>query len=286
MRSTLKLTSALLAILLAGISSSWGQARYDDKPLTHRFTFNVGGFLVQNFDTTIRFDSTQVPIGTVINLEDSLDVDAKAQVARLDGAYHFNKRHGVSFGWFAIDRDGNATVTQEIRIGDPDTGEEIVLKVGAQIRSEWNFDVINLLYNYSFLNTWRYELYVGVGLNIRNLQIGLSGDFDPDDGQTREEEVGGSGLIPLPVVSFGGRWQFSKKWSTQWRFQWFALEFGDYRGVVQDNLVVFDYDTFKHVGFGIGLNIYDMNIEANGSDLRGELTENYAGVLGYVKFYF
>jgi len=286
MRSTVNLTTALLTILIAGTSSSWGQARYDDSPLPHRFTFNLGGFLVQDFDTTIRFDSTQVPIGTVINLEDVLAVDSEAQVARIDGAYHFNKRHGVSFGWFSVNRTGDATVTQEIRIGDPDGGEEIVIHPGARVQSKWNFDVINLLYNYSFLNTWRYELHLGVGLNMRNLDIGLSGDFDPGDGVVREEEVDANGLLPLPVISFGGRWQFSKKWLTRWRWQWFAIEFGDYRGLVQDFVLVFDYDTFKHVGFGIGLNSYDMNVEATGSDLRGEFTENYTGLLGYLKFYF
>lgn len=35
--------------------------RYDDKPVAERFKIRIGGFLIDSFDTTARFDSAQFP---------------------------------------------------------------------------------------------------------------------------------------------------------------------------------------------------------------------------------
>ena len=285
-------TPALVAavsflVALAGVSpSSQAQERYDDSPLTKRFAIRIGGFLIQDFDTTIRLDSTQVPIGTIINLEDSLNVESDARVVRIDGSYRFNKKHRINFGWFASSRSGDAVVTEEIRIGDPDSEDEIVISPGARILSQWNFDVVNVIYNWSFLNTWRYELFLGAGLNIRDLKLDFAGDFDPGDGVVREEQVNAEGILPLPVVSFGGRWNFSKKWLAGWRWQWFAIQIGDYGGNLKDVVLSFENDTSKHVGFGFGLNSFALNITAEGEEFKGEVSEDYLGLLGYVKVYF
>jgi hypothetical protein len=40
-------------------------------------------------------------------------------------------------------------VTEEIRIGDPITGEEIVIHPGARALTDWNFLVVNMVYNWS-----------------------------------------------------------------------------------------------------------------------------------------
>ena len=155
--SVLAATVSLVVALGGPIPQSWAQERYDDKPLANRFAIRIGGFLVQRFDTTVRLDSKQVPIGTVVDLEDSLQVDSDAQVARIDGYYRFNKKHRINFGWFSVNREGDAVVTQEIRWGDPETGEEIIIEPGARVLSQYDFDVVNVSYSWSFLNTWRYD---------------------------------------------------------------------------------------------------------------------------------
>jgi hypothetical protein len=283
------LATTTLTVLLATATASPpanAQARYDDTPLPYHFSIRLGGFLVETFDTTVRFDSTQVPIGTVIDLEDSLDVDANAQVFRIDGDYRFNKRHRIEFEWFSVRRSGETGVKEQITIGDPETGEEIVIEPGAKVLTNWDFDVVNVVYNWSFLNTWRYELYVGGGLNVRNLKIDLTGDFDPGDGNSTEEQFDAKGLLPLPVGCIGGRWNFSKRWLARWRWQLFAIQIGDYKGTVQDSLFVIENDSSKHVGVGFGLNNFAMHVDAEAEKLRGELDDNYLGFLAYLKVYF
>jgi hypothetical protein len=275
---------AMLIVLGTSPPSVLAQERYDDEPPPERFVIRIGGFLVDTFDTTFRLDSQQVPIGTVINLEDSLNVDSSENVLRIDGGYNFNKKSRFNFGWFATRRDGITTVKEDIKIGDPDTGEEIVIEAGASLDSRWDFDIFDVTYTWSFVNTWRYELYIGGGLNIRALRIDLEGDFDVND-KTADKEVNVSAPIPLPVGVFGGRYNFSRNWRAELKYQWFRIELGNFKGTLSDTVLRIENATFKNVGFGFGLNSFDLNIEAEGSDFRGSLDSNYGGFLVYVKVY-
>jgi hypothetical protein len=273
-------------------SSLLAQERYDDATVKElgRFDIDIGFIVLDDYDTTFRIDSTSVPVGAVIDLGDQLDVDTTSTSGRIDGYYRFTKKHRIYWTYYSSKRDGNATLTSDLTLTDPETGEECTISAGATVDSQWKFQLLKVGYNWSFLNTRKYELFLGGGLNIRDLDFSLeaegatSGSCNLDSGGN--ERVAQNGTIPLPVFNFGGRWNFTPKWQTRWQFQAFALEFGDYKGSTREVEVLFENRTFKNVGFGGGITTYDVQLEADSSDIRGEITSNYIGLLGYVKVYF
>ena len=284
---------ALLA-LVTGLAVNPGiaQQRYDDATVKElqRFNLDIGAFVTSRYNSTIRLDSKSVPIGTVIDLEDSLDVDSSSISGRIDGFYRFNKKHRLDWTYYGVKRKGDAIVTDDINIGDPDDPDgECSIQAGASVQSQWKFQLLKVGYSYSFVNTRKYEMFLGGGLNIRDLDVdieaqgGISGCEIEDGGGT---QVSSGGMIPLPTFNFGGRWNFTSKWQARWQWQFFALEFGDYRGSTRDTTILIEHRTFKNVGFGGGINAFDLQLEAENSDLRGEVTSDYLGVLGYVKVYF
>lgn len=74
-----------LVLGMASYSGVIADERYDEYPLAERFKLRIGGFLIDRFDTTARFDSTQYPIGTLIDLEENFNVDSSETLFRLDG---------------------------------------------------------------------------------------------------------------------------------------------------------------------------------------------------------
>ena len=82
---------------LASFSYAFADDRYDDLPPTEKFKIRIGGFLIDSFDTTARFDSARFPVGSLIDLEDNFDVDSSETVLRIDGFYRFNKRHRIDW---------------------------------------------------------------------------------------------------------------------------------------------------------------------------------------------
>jgi hypothetical protein len=274
-----------LALSLAAGTRVLADDRYDDYQATERFKLRIGGFLIDRFDTTARFDSTQYPIGTLIDLEEDFNVDPSETVLRIDGFYRFNNRHRLDWTYYRSRRSGSAVAEEEYVIGDPDDPEGgFIIPKDARVTTQWNYDLLKIGYAYSFLNKRRYEMFIGAGLNIRNLDVEIDyevtittfGDSDSLDGE---------GLIPLPTAVIGGRWNFTDKWQGIFKYELFMLEMGDYKGNQQDFQLLFEHSTFKHVGFGLGINTVDINIRAQDEKIRGEFDSRILGLLGYIKFY-
>lgn len=258
----------------------------DDLPGNNeRFKIKFGAFFIGNFDTTARFDSRTVPIGTVINLEDSFNVDSSEVVGRIDGFYRFNKSHRIDWTYYSSRRDGEAIANQEFIIGDPDDPDgSDVIPVGARIDTRWNFDMLKVGYAWSFLNEERYEWYLGGGINVRNFKVDIA--YQAGIGENIERDsFDVKATLPLPTATFGGRYNMSGKWQAELRYEIFLLEIGDYKGSQQDFMLTFEHNTFKNVGFGVGLNLINLDIRANDENFRGELDSRMTGLLGYLKVY-
>jgi len=268
------------------------QQRYDDATLEElqRFNMDLGVFVMSDYNSSLRLDSKSVPVGSVIDLEDTLGVESSSTSGRIDGFYRFSNRHRLDWTYYGSKRNGDTVVNQDISIGDPDDPDgECNIEAGASVQSQWQFELLKVGYSYSFLNTRKYELFLGGGLNVRDLKVeidaegNISGCEVEDGGGT---QVSSGGLIPLPTINFGGRWNFTPKWQARWQWQFFALQFGDYQGSTRDTTLLIEHRTFKNVGFGGGINAFDLQLNAENSDLRGEITSDYLGLLGYVKVYF
>jgi two-component sensor histidine kinase len=159
-----------LALSLVSYSYAVEDDRYDDHPPAERFKIRIGGFLIDRFDTTARFDSTQYPIGTLIDVEEDFNVGANETVLRIDGFYRFNKRHRLNWTYYRSRRNGTSVAEKEYVIGDPDDPEGgFIIPKDSRVTTQWNYDLLKVGYAWSFLNKRRYEMFIGAGLNIRNL---------------------------------------------------------------------------------------------------------------------
>ena len=284
MRSTV-LFFTNLALAVVSCATAAADDRYDEHQPPERFKLRIGTFLIERFDTTARFDSTRFPIGTLIDLEEDFNVDASESVLRIDGFYRFNKRHRIDWTWYRSRRSGTSIATKEYIIGDPDDPEGgFIIPKDSQITAQWNFDLLKVGYAWSFLNKRRYEMFIGTGLNIRNLDIGIRFQADLAT-YDYSDSFDGDGLIPLPTAVIGGRWNLTEKWQSIFRYEMFMLQVGDYKGSQQDFQLLFEHSTFKHVGFGFGINTIDANIRARDEKIRGEFDSRILGLLGYIKFY-
>jgi hypothetical protein len=284
MRFFLKV-SLILSLTFTSVSSA--DERHDEHPPAERLKVNLGIFLIDSFDTTFRFDSTQLPIGTLIDLENNLNVDSSETVGRMDGFYRFNKRHRINWTYYRSRRDGGVAIaTDRYIIGDPDDPEGgIIIPAGANISTTWNFDLLKLGYDWSFLNKRRYEMFIGAGLNFRNLDVEIAYQTDIA-GFSERDKFEEEGIIPLPTFDVGGRWNITNKWQANFKYELFMLEFGNYKGSQQEFIMSLEHNTFKNLGFGLGLNAINTNLRTQGDNFRGEFDSRILGLLGYTKIYF
>ena len=75
-----------------------------------KFSISLGGFITE-MDTTVQFDSKNLGIGIVLDVEEVFDLDEDIRAVRLDGHYRFsrNGRHRVDFTYYDLSRDATKT---------------------------------------------------------------------------------------------------------------------------------------------------------------------------------
>ena len=278
---------ALLVLLGPGVGyADWGD-RYDPDAVQKRFSINLGAFAKTRMETSIRFDSDTVPIGTVIDMEDRLGIDSRETVGRIDGLYRFNAQHRLGFTYYTSNRSGSQMIGREIIIGDPNDGDGIdIIPVGGFVDTDYKYDFFRLGYSWSFLNKERYEWFIGGGLSVRSLDFDLRIQSEGLLGLVDTDERRLSQGVPLPTIATGGRWGITPKLNFLFRYELFYVELGDYQGSQEDVLFLLEHETFKHVGFGGGFNAVSLDLRADASDARGQLDSLEAGFLVYLKAYF
>ena len=154
--------------IFAGSGAAWAQNRYDDSELEDRFYITLGGFAQTEIRTTLRIDAKSagggIAAGTVIGLESLFDMDDKVTTVRLDGWYRFTKRHRISWSYWASKREGLSTYN-----GNPIDIGDLTINTGDNIFTEDRSQLMAVNWSYSFVNTSKYEAWLGTGLNFQTI---------------------------------------------------------------------------------------------------------------------
>ena len=107
-----------------------------------------------------------------------------------------------------------------------------------------------------------------------------------------EDEADQSFTAPLPVLSLRMDLVLAPKWYFRSRSQLFYIEYENYTGRFLNIQSKVEYNPWKHVGLGLGVESLRMNLQADGEevfqgfDLRGNIGFTYVGLFLYGRVYF
>jgi len=256
-------------------------ARPPGRIVSDKFQISLGGTLVA-FDTEIRAGNTLV--GTIIDLEEDLDVDSDTRSARLDGFYRFNKKHALGFAFFTLQREGSVVLDTEI------TFNEITYAIGAVADTDFDVNLFALTYRYTFVNTGRTEAGFAAGLSLYDFSAGVAGSAVIDDGMggTIIEEGASARtdlLAPIPTFGMFIIHAFTPKLVLQLNAGAFDVDVGDVSARVIDTGFSLDYFFSRHWGIGIGSN-YTQISYSDDSTPRVAIDYSQDVLRGYVSFVF
>ena len=96
---------------------------------------------------------------------------------------------------------------------------------------------------------------------------------------------------PLPVIGLRMDIALTPKWFVRTGTQFFYLEYENFAGRISSISGAIEYQPWKHFGLGIGLDSFDLEVEAQGEDypeinFSGNLQFRYTGLQLYGKFVF
>ena len=260
---------ALAATLLCAMTPP---ALAADAPEDDRFNVSLGAYFVTRTNGNIRLDATSgvVTIGTSIDWDRDLGGETSMTVPRIDGYYRFSPKHRVDFSWYRIDRGGQVVTQRGLDFGD------VSFPVGTAIDSELNTETLKAAYTYSFYRAPQIETSLSVGLHVTKMEASLQ-----SAGLGIAEAT--STTAPLPVFGFRLDYAITPKWLVRTKYELFFLDnFDTYRGALNDFTAAIEHRTFKHVGFGFGLNRSSLDLEIDEDNKRGAFSTVLSGLMLYV----
>jgi hypothetical protein len=269
---------ALMIILYSLPVNAGEQEKESNGKPWERFSFSLGGFITAlNSDVSLGAKG----LGIEVNVEEALDMDSSVSVFRVDGLWRFsrNLRHRLDLGWFDISRDASTTLLKDIEIGDT------IFPLGTKVTSSFDLQVFKGAYSYSFFQDDRMDMGVSFGLFVMPIafEIDASGGFEGHESE--------SITAPLPVLGLRTDFAITPKLFLKFNVDFFYLEIDQFEGAVTDSKLVLEYNAFKNIGFGVGLERFNIYIKAEGEDypnidFNGTFEFRYFGLMAYCKVYF
>ncbi len=276
------LTTCLFTLLAATLPVSAVAGKVSSKwDLPDRYNVTIGAFFITDANTVLGVRSTAgvASVGAGIDFDRNLDVEARETAGRIDGYWRFTKRSRVDWTYFKYERDGR-TDALDIPIDLPP--EFPSFGIGDPLVTQFDTDILKLAYTFSFLNSEKIELGIGAGLYIAGIDLQFQDPRDPGN-TTAISDV----TLPLPVGRIILNYNLSPRWRWTNSIDFFYVNTGDFTGSLTDLRSTVEHHTFKNVGFGFGINRFEMDLtlEDEGSDFIGSLNNNYGGFLVYVTVY-
>jgi hypothetical protein len=239
----------------------------------------AGTYILDSF-TQARVDGREGNIGSRLNFEDDLNLDKQKPTLLAGVRWRFHDRHFVEIDYFKLKRSGQARFDSEIRFGD------VVFPIGADVSSSFTTEVTRLGYSYRVVRRPDWGLAVSAGIHVTRLLALIEGVTLDIGGTASPMREIASVTAPLPVFGISGARRLGEKWILVARGQWFFLEVDDVGGNITHAAAFVEHHTFRNVGFGIGYDWFDIDVDTTDDFWRGRADIRFKGPMVFVQASF
>ncbi len=275
---TTQIPIVFMVLLVTSSPVAAQSADWEDWPTADRWSIGAGYFLPE-LDTTVIVTDENGNIGTGISFEKNLGLDDSEGTVLVNVDWRFFKRHSLSYRYFDLQRSATANSSVSIGVGDE------VFDITLPIQSFFDITAHEISYSYSLMFDQKKELFVGLGISLQDLVLGIQGtESTPNPGEIINSTL--DSTAPLPTLNVGFIYAFSDKWVFQSRLGWLAVELDlgadeDLSGEIINATAGIQWRAFKNVGFFAQYQLFDVDVDFLERGVLFALDYDYNGpVLG------
>jgi hypothetical protein len=251
--------------------------------LTEKYSVSVG-YSITTFDSEIAIRSQDSSIDKEVDLEDDLGFNSDVSGGWIRGSYRLADRHRLRLTFTPTRRSASVVTNKDLSI------EDNVILAGANIQSDFQSDIFDIDYVYSFYKRPNIELGVSGGLYwlYTKTEITASGEIQTGDSnnpelrsdyQTRQKLH-----APLPLLGLTGTYEINPHWNIKAAARYLFVSISDIKGEITSLGLATDYLITKHWGFGLSVATFKLDVEKDGIVFVNSLKWQHEGAQLYIVY--
>ena len=227
------------------------------------FVLSLGTFW-QREQFKIRVDG-QVP-GAEIDFDESTNLSKDHTTASGWLRWRFGEKWSLTGQYWSTSNGTTAVLSEDVTWGDS------VLKAGSNASVGTDMDMIRAFFGREFFTeSDAHEFGVGAGLHWLQIGAYIEGEVFIDDQPRGYRRESVSADLPLPNI---GAWYWrslSPRWLLTTHVDWFSASVGDYSGSLWNAGIGINFQAWEHVGFGLAYQYFEIDVDVDKSDWRGNV---------------
>jgi hypothetical protein len=239
--------------------------------LSDNFIFAAGAFRSDN-TFKIRAEGGG-NIGDNIDFGNSVGVDKSNTLGFVQLRWNFGREHKWSLAgqYFANDTSGDATLEEDV------DWQNITFREGTFVEAGVKFEVIRLFVSRSFVKNEQHDFGAGLGIHNLDLSAYIGGEIMIDDVTTGYRRGKASASQILPNVGAWYNFSPASRWLLHGRVDWISANVGDYDGTLWNTSVGVNFQAWRHVGFDLSYQYFNLDLTVDDRDWRGGAEMTYSG---------
>ena len=285
MKTLISIVSTSLLSLIAALIGSFTQLAHADEQssehpyLSETFFVDVGVYFPER-EFAIRVNSTIVGPVESIDFEGDLGARISDELFSLNFGWRFGEKWQLEGQYFASSGTRGAVLEEDLEWGD------IVFLAGSGVKAGNDFSLIRSFFARRFESGDEHEFGVGAGLHWLKFGAFIEGNIMTEAGDSAFRRESVSAVAPLPNVGAWYMRSLSPKWALKARVDWFGASFDDYDGTLINSSLGLNYQVFENFGVGLNYNFFDLDVNINKTNWRGNANISYEGLYAYLSFYW
>ena len=262
----------ILTIMLASLSSTGFAQDSDFHPsLSDNFVFSVGAFRSDN-SFKLAAGNTEIGNGD-IDFGDSVGVDKSNTIANVQLRWKFGRERKWSIWgqYFSNNSTGDATLEEDV------DWQDIIFREGTFVEGGVKIEVIRAFVGRSFVKNEQHDFGIGAGIHNLDLSAFIGGEILVDDVSTGYQEAEASGSQILPNIGAWYGFSPASRWLLHARVDWISANIGDYDGTLWNTNVGVNFQAWRHVGFDLSYQYFNLNLKVDKTDWNGGVDMTYSG---------
>ncbi len=241
--------------------------------LSDNFILSLGAFRSDNSFKMSAEGVIEDEIENEIDFGNSVGVDESTTLFNGQLRWKFGKERKWSlFGqYFDAESSGEAVLTEDVE------WQDITFREGTLVGSGVDVAISRVFVGRSIVKNQRHDFGIGAGLHNLDLSTFIEGNAQIDDNDTGFRRSEASNNQPLPNIGFWYNVSPARNWLIHARIDWISASIGDYDGTLWNAAAGVNYQAFRHVGFDLTYQYFNLNANINGSNWNGGVDVQYRG---------